>query len=51
MKYMQLNRKVVDARWDEDDQQWHLKIRKLEGSSEVFEDKAHVLINASGVLK
>ncbi|BCS27009.1 flavin-containing monooxygenase [Aspergillus puulaauensis] len=50
MKYMRLNSKVVSARWDEDEQQWNLQIQKMEGSKEVFEDKAHVLVNGSGVL-
>ncbi|OJJ05846.1 hypothetical protein ASPVEDRAFT_87180 [Aspergillus versicolor CBS 583.65] len=49
MKYMQLNCKVIDARWDEDKQQWHLKLQNTI-SNEVFEDSAHVLVNASGVL-
>ncbi|KAL4874222.1 hypothetical protein BJY04DRAFT_31120 [Aspergillus karnatakaensis] len=50
LKYMQLNSKVTDARWDETDQQWHIKLEKTDGSGEVFEDKANILINASGVL-
>ncbi|KAL4819975.1 hypothetical protein BDW67DRAFT_181685 [Aspergillus spinulosporus] len=49
MKYMNLNSKVVDARWNEDDQQWHVKVHQTE-SDTVFTDKAHILINASGVL-
>lgn len=51
MKYMRLNCKVVSARWDEGEQQWHLQIQKMEGPNDVFEDKAHVLVNGSGVLK
>lgn len=50
MKYMQLNCKVIDARWDDDEQQWHLKLQNTI-SNEVFKDTAHVLVNASGVLK
>jgi cation diffusion facilitator CzcD-associated flavoprotein CzcO len=51
MKYMHLNSKVVDARWSEEDQQWHVKIQKTDEPNIIIEDKAHILINASGVLK
>ncbi|KAL4935626.1 hypothetical protein BDV06DRAFT_234137 [Aspergillus oleicola] len=50
MKYMHLSSKVTDARWDEDDQQWHVKLEKTDGSGVQSDDKAHILINASGVL-
>ncbi|KAL3481115.1 hypothetical protein BJX99DRAFT_219065 [Aspergillus californicus] len=50
MKYMHLSSKVVHAKWDEEDQQWHVKLQKTDGSDTFFEDKAHVLINAGGVL-
>lgn len=51
MKYMRLNSKVVDARWNEEDQQWHVKIQRTDAPDTITEDKAHILINASGVLK
>ncbi|KAL4934075.1 flavin-containing monooxygenase [Aspergillus undulatus] len=50
MKYMQLSSRVTDARWDENDQQWHIKVEGTDGSGVAFEDKAHILIIASGVL-
>lgn len=51
MKYMRLNSKVVDARWDEDSRQWNVTIQKTDDPEAVFQDKADILINASGVLK
>lgn len=51
MKYMRLNSRVVDARWNEEDQQWHVKIQRMNEPDTIIEDKAHILINASGVLK
>jgi Predicted flavoprotein involved in K+ transport len=50
-KYIRLGHKVVGAFWDEQDQQWHVKIQKGDNSEDVFEDKGHILVNASGVLK
>ena len=50
-KYIRLEHKVVGAFWNELDQQWHVKIQKGDNPEDVFEDKGHVLINASGVLK
>ncbi|CAI7674093.1 unnamed protein product [Penicillium viridicatum] len=49
-KYIRLEHRVVGAFWDELDQQWHVKIQKGDNPEDVFEDKGHVLINASGVL-
>ncbi|KAL3444849.1 hypothetical protein BJX65DRAFT_319736 [Aspergillus insuetus] len=49
MKYMNLNSKVVDARWVEEERQWHIQVQKTD-SHTVFTDKADILINASGVL-
>lgn len=48
---MRLNSRVVDARWDEDSRQWHVAIQKTEDPETIFQDKADILINASGVLK
>ncbi|KAF3391140.1 putative sterigmatocystin biosynthesis monooxygenase stcW [Talaromyces pinophilus] len=50
MKYMRLNTKVVDARWNEEDQQWHVRIQRTDEPDTLIEDKAHILINANGVL-
>ncbi|KAL4900897.1 hypothetical protein BDW74DRAFT_170468 [Aspergillus multicolor] len=52
MKYMRLSSKVVDARWNEEEKQWRVMIERLDGpdKGEVFEDQAHILINAGGVL-
>jgi cation diffusion facilitator CzcD-associated flavoprotein CzcO len=50
MKYMNLNSKVVDARWVEEERQWQIQVQKT-NSDTVFTDKADILINASGVLK
>lgn len=51
MKYMRLNSEVVEAKWNEEDQQWHVKIKRTDAPDTIVEDKAHILINASGVLK
>jgi cation diffusion facilitator CzcD-associated flavoprotein CzcO len=50
MKYMNLNSKVVDARWVEEERKWHIQVQRTD-SDAVFTDKADILINASGVLK
>jgi len=50
-KYIRLQHKIVGAFWDEQDQQWHVKVQRGDNPEDVFEDKGHVLVNASGVLK
>ena len=50
-KYIRLEHKVVGAFWDETMQMWTIRIQKGDDPSTVFEDKAHVFVNASGVLK
>lgn len=50
-KYVHLSHQVVGATWNEEDQQWHVKIQRGDDPSHVFEDKANLLVNASGVLK
>jgi len=50
-KYIRLEHKVVGAFWDDQDQHWHVKIQRGNDPKDVFEDKGHILINASGVLK
>ncbi|OJJ65114.1 hypothetical protein ASPSYDRAFT_194084 [Aspergillus sydowii CBS 593.65] len=44
---VQLNTKVVSSVWDEEQGNWHLKIQS---GDELFEDKADVLIDGSGIL-
>ncbi|RDW65714.1 flavin-containing monooxygenase [Aspergillus mulundensis] len=44
---IQFSTRLVSAIWNEDEGVWDLKVQR---GSEVFEDKAHVLINAGGVL-
>lgn len=51
MKYMRLNHKVVGAFWDENEQMWTVRVQEGEDPNNVFEDKANIFINASGVLK
>lgn len=51
MKYMRLNTKVVDARWDEATHQWKVKLQSTSSPDYIVEDNADILINASGVLK
>lgn len=50
-KYIRLEHKVVGAAWDETMQMWTVRIQKGDDPSTIFEDKAHVFVNASGVLK
>ena len=50
-KYIRLEHKVVGAFWDDQDQQWHVKVQRGDNPEDVFEDQGHILINASGVLK
>lgn len=51
LKYVRLRHTVVGAAWDEEEQQWRVRVQRGEDADDVIEDKAHVLINASGVLK
>ncbi|KAF6833534.1 flavin-binding monooxygenase [Colletotrichum musicola] len=47
-KYIRLNHTVTGAFWDEDEQMWTVRVQRQDGTE--FEDKAHVFVNASGVL-
>ncbi|TEA10419.1 FAD-binding monooxygenase moxY [Colletotrichum sidae] len=47
-KYIRLNHTVVGALWDEREHMWTVEVQRQDGS--VFRDKAHVFVNASGVL-
>lgn len=50
LKYVRLSHRVVGATWSEEDQQWHVKAQRGDDPADVIEDKAHMLVNASGVL-
>jgi cation diffusion facilitator CzcD-associated flavoprotein CzcO len=54
-KYMKLNTKVLEARWDEDQGIWALTLEDqivAEGQTtkHVWQDWSHVLVNGTGVL-
>ncbi|KAH7232766.1 steroid monooxygenase [Fusarium tricinctum] len=49
-KYIRLNHRVLGAFWDEDAQKWHVRIQRGDDPQDVFEDEAHIFVNASGVL-
>lgn len=49
MKYVKLCHKVIGAEWQEETQEWAVKAENL-STGEIVEDRANVLINASGVL-
>ncbi|KAI2823342.1 hypothetical protein CBS115989_1324 [Aspergillus niger] len=49
-KYIRLDHRVVGASWDEDSEQWQVKIQRGDNPANVFEDRCHILVNASGVL-
>ncbi|KAF9631097.1 putative flavin-binding monooxygenase protein [Lasiodiplodia theobromae] len=50
LKYVRLSHTVVGAAWDEGEQQWRVRVQRGADADDVIEDKAHVLVNASGVL-
>ncbi|GAA92926.1 dimethylaniline monooxygenase [Aspergillus luchuensis] len=49
-KYIHLDHRVVGASWDEDSEQWQVKIQRGDNPANVLEDRCHILVNASGVL-
>ncbi|KAF2166698.1 hypothetical protein M409DRAFT_66316 [Zasmidium cellare ATCC 36951] len=49
LKYMHLSHVVTGAKWDEDQQKWHISALDLI-TGKTIQDECHVLINASGVL-
>ncbi|GKZ73668.1 hypothetical protein AnigIFM50267_010601 [Aspergillus niger] len=49
-KYIRLDHRVVGTSWDEYSKQWHVKIQRGDNPANVFEDRCHILVNASGVL-
>lgn len=50
-KYVHLKHKVVGAYWQEDTQEWLVKVQRGDNPEDVIEDRANLLVNASGVLK
>lgn len=50
MKHFKLSHKVIDARWNEEEKMWHVKIQRGDDPNDIIEDKSHIFINASGVL-
>lgn len=50
-KYIRLNHTVTGAVWVEEEQMWHISIRRGDNPEDVFVDKANIFVNASGVLK
>lgn len=51
MKYVRLKHKVVGVWWQEETSEWLVKIQRGDDPEDVFEDRCHMLVNASGVLK
>ncbi|KAF3010351.1 hypothetical protein E8E14_008823 [Neopestalotiopsis sp. 37M] len=50
MRYIKLSHRVVGAVWNEEDKMWHVKIQRGDDPNDIIEDKAHVFVNATGVL-
>ncbi|KAF2186725.1 FAD/NAD(P)-binding domain-containing protein [Zopfia rhizophila CBS 207.26] len=48
-KYMKLNSKVVEARWDDVEGIWNITIENQE-TKEISKDWAHVVVNGTGIL-
>lgn len=51
LKYVRLSHRIVGAWWQEEAQEWLVKIQRGDNPEDVFEDRCNVLVNASGVLK
>lgn len=47
---IKVSHSVVHAQWDGDAAEWVLKV-KNEVTGEIFEDRCHFLLDASGILK
>ncbi|KAF2492447.1 FAD/NAD(P)-binding domain-containing protein [Lophium mytilinum] len=48
-KYMKLNTKIVETRWDEEEGVWHITTED-QTTKEKSEDWAHVFVNGTGIL-
>ncbi|KIW09237.1 uncharacterized protein PV09_00163 [Verruconis gallopava] len=48
-KYMKLNSKVIENRWNEEEGIWKITVED-QNTKEKFEDWAHVLVNGTGIL-
>jgi cation diffusion facilitator CzcD-associated flavoprotein CzcO len=51
LKYVRLSHRIVGAFWQEETQEWLVKIQRGDNPDDVFEDRCNILVNASGVLK
>lgn len=51
LKYVRLSHRIVGAWWQEETQEWLVKIQRGDNPEDVFEDRCNILVNASGVLK
>ncbi|KAI0172817.1 putative dimethylaniline monooxygenase [Hypoxylon sp. FL1284] len=49
-KYFKVNHRVVGAYWQEGENMWLVKVQRGDDPEDVFEDRCHVFINASGAL-
>lgn len=47
---IKLSHQVVGAEWNEAEGMWHVDVKNLD-TDQVFEDKCHFLLDATGVLK
>lgn len=47
---IKLSHSVVNAQWQEEDSEWILRV-KNESTGEVFDDRCHFLLDATGILK
>ncbi|KAK2599056.1 hypothetical protein QQS21_005462 [Conoideocrella luteorostrata] len=50
MKYIKLSHRITGAFWDEQDQNWTLRIQRGDDEKDAFEEKCDIFVNASGVL-
>ncbi|KAL5352334.1 hypothetical protein ACLOAV_002281 [Pseudogymnoascus australis] len=50
LKYVRLSHRIVGAWWQEETQEWLVKIQRGDNPEDVFEDRCNILVNASGVL-
>ncbi|KAF2841012.1 FAD/NAD(P)-binding domain-containing protein [Patellaria atrata CBS 101060] len=48
-KYMKLNSKIIEARWDEQDGHWNLTLQNPQNGA-ISKDWCHVFVNGTGIL-
>lgn len=51
LKYVKLNHTIVGAWWQEEEQQWRIRVQKGDNPEDTIEDHCNILLNASGALK